>query len=174
MVVTRNKLNQWIIDKLNELGWSQRELSRRSGVSPTTISDVINGQKPATFDFCKAVAQPLRADPVDVFRLAGLLPPAPAAVQVINNVRTGYAGGSEAVAAVSAKIKSFVDQMDAHQLYAWLMFGDFLLNSPAASPAAEPERLPADDDLLVKIEDTVKQLNSDERLHLLKIVLGSE
>lgn len=151
------------------------ELARRAELSQPTISDVINGQKPASFDFCKAVAQPLKADPVDVFRLAGLLPPAPAAAQVINDVRTGYAGGSQAVAAVSAKIKTFVDRMDAQQLYAWLMFGDFLLTGPAAPPATEPERLPADDDDLFKnIEETVRKLNSDERLYLLKMVLGNE
>ena len=174
MVIMENKFGDWINEQVAIRGWSFRELGRRAGKSHATISNVVAGKTKPTFDLCDGIAQAFGEKPVDVFRLAGLLPPAPAAVQVINNVRTGYAGGSEAVAAVSAKIKSFVDQMDAHQLYAWLMFGDFLLNSPAASPAAEPERLPADDDLLAKIEDTVKQLNSDERLYLLKMVLGSE
>lgn len=44
-------LNEWIKRMLQEKGWSMRELGRRSGLDPSTISRVLSGQTGATGDF---------------------------------------------------------------------------------------------------------------------------
>ena len=44
-------MNEWIKRMLREKGWSMRELSRRSGLDPSTISRVLSGQTGATRDF---------------------------------------------------------------------------------------------------------------------------
>lgn len=44
-----NKFTDWIVQQINERGWSIRETARRAGLSASTISDVINGNaKPGT------------------------------------------------------------------------------------------------------------------------------
>lgn len=65
----------WINSKLNELGWSQREMARKAGLSHAIISKVISGQVNPTRDFCAAIAGALGERPEKVFRIAGLLPP---------------------------------------------------------------------------------------------------
>lgn len=71
------KLNEWIIRQLEERGWSQRELGRRSGFSGPHVSNVLQGQAPASWDFCAAVARVFEERPEKVFRLAGLLKVSP-------------------------------------------------------------------------------------------------
>jgi transcriptional regulator with XRE-family HTH domain len=73
-------LSDWLIKELRDRGWSQRELARRSGISQTQISNVINDQANAGADFCLSIARPLHYNPEDIMRMAGLLPSLPPAV----------------------------------------------------------------------------------------------
>lgn len=82
----------WLANELNERGWSQRELARRADIAPTTVSEVLAERRKPTFDFCAAIAGPLGKTPVDVFRLAGLLPSPP---EVVNEPRAGYDESTE-------------------------------------------------------------------------------
>jgi transcriptional regulator with XRE-family HTH domain len=75
------KLSTWLANEIETRGWSIRELSRRAGISHTTVADVISQQRIPTWDFCAAIAGALDKSPEDVFRLAGLLPPLPPAVK---------------------------------------------------------------------------------------------
>jgi transcriptional regulator with XRE-family HTH domain len=68
------KLSVWLSGKLNELGWSQRELARRSGLSQTVISGVISEDKKAGKNFCEKVAAALGEPPENILRMAGFLP----------------------------------------------------------------------------------------------------
>lgn len=54
-----------------------RELARRANVSHTWVSQVISGQSEPSWDFVASVARPLGMQPVEAFRLAGLLPHLP-------------------------------------------------------------------------------------------------
>lgn len=65
----------WLVKEMEDRGWSQRELARLSGVNYTTVSKVMSGQAKVTFNFCAAISKPLDKQPIEVFRIAGLLPP---------------------------------------------------------------------------------------------------
>lgn len=70
-----DRLINFLINTLNNKGWSQRELARRSGLSQTTISEVIQGKRKPSYGFCVVVARALEEKQDDIFRLAGLIPP---------------------------------------------------------------------------------------------------
>lgn len=67
---------EWLEKELKERNWSQRELARQASnnASSPLISSVLSGKKSITHDFCVAIAEPLGYDPVEVLRIAGLLP----------------------------------------------------------------------------------------------------
>lgn len=67
----------WLNNKTREKGWSNNELARRAGITGAGVSNVINGKYSVTFDFCAGIAKALNMPAEDVFRRAGLLPPAP-------------------------------------------------------------------------------------------------
>ena len=80
MTGMETELSRWLNKRLADLGWSQRELARRANVSQTTVSEVISGKRKPTWNFCADIARPLGMDPDEVFVLAGLKRPPPAAV----------------------------------------------------------------------------------------------
>ena len=71
------KLIEFLKAELSSRGWSHRELARRAGVSPTSVSGTINSHRPAGSDFCKKIATALDVPPERVLRIAGLLPAVP-------------------------------------------------------------------------------------------------
>jgi transcriptional regulator with XRE-family HTH domain len=71
------KLTTWLTEKLNENRMSMRELARKSGISHSTISQVINGAQPPTYEFCIAIAKGLGLAQDEVLTLAGKLPKPP-------------------------------------------------------------------------------------------------
>ncbi len=70
--------SNWLIDEMQERGWSQSDLARSSGLSRQAISNYVN-RKIITPDenALKAIANALKLTPETVFRAAGLLPPKP-------------------------------------------------------------------------------------------------
>ena len=72
-----NDLIPWILRELQERGWSQAELARRSGISAAGVSQILSEQRLPTPDFCIAIARALRIPPEDVLRRAGILPAVP-------------------------------------------------------------------------------------------------
>ncbi len=71
------KLTTWLIEKLNENRMSMRELARKSGISHSTISQVVNGAQTPTYEFCIAIAKGLGLAQDEVLTLAGKLPKPP-------------------------------------------------------------------------------------------------
>ena len=61
---------------MKKRNWSQRELARQAGqnASQAYISLVLAGERQITWDFCAAVAEAFEYSPVEVFKIAGLLP----------------------------------------------------------------------------------------------------
>ncbi len=77
MIDIVSKLSDWINAELNNRGWSQRELGRRSSLSGATISDVIGEKTKPTWELCDKIAKTFNVPSEDLFRLAGLLPALP-------------------------------------------------------------------------------------------------
>src|SRR5688500_4002745 len=69
----------WLLKELENRSWRPVDLARRAGLSIGSLSNILNGNRRAGPDMCKAIAQALGTPPEKLFRLAGLLPPLPAA-----------------------------------------------------------------------------------------------
>lgn len=74
MIIVENKLATWLNSELRQRGMSHRELAWRADVSGAMVSGVIAGDRNPGWDFCAAIAKPLGKPPLELFRLAGLLP----------------------------------------------------------------------------------------------------
>ena len=70
-------LRQWIEEELQKRGWRQADLAHQSGLAEATLSRILSGDRTAGPDACVALARAVDVPPERVFRLAGLLPPAP-------------------------------------------------------------------------------------------------
>ena len=69
----------WLNELVEERGWSYRELGRRAGLSDSAISLVARGERNAGSDLVIKVAEAVDGDPVQLLRLAEILPPLPPA-----------------------------------------------------------------------------------------------
>jgi transcriptional regulator with XRE-family HTH domain len=69
---------EWLRDELNESNLSQSEASRRAGLNPNAISDIVNRKvKEVSLKTCKALARQFNTPVEKVMRLAGHLDPPP-------------------------------------------------------------------------------------------------
>ena len=68
---------EWLLEQLKNRGWTQAELARRAHISQPTLSRIIAETRRVGPDAALAIARALGESPVTVYRLAGLLPPAP-------------------------------------------------------------------------------------------------
>lgn len=67
------EFSNWLTDELQNREWSQSELSRRAGVSPAAISDVLSGRRNPGKDLCTAIAKAFKIPQNKVFQIAGIL-----------------------------------------------------------------------------------------------------
>lgn len=74
-IVPQTKLVEWIEDQLRQRDWRPADLARAAGVRDSTISRVLNGNAKAGPELCNAISEALGVSPVEVFRIAELLPP---------------------------------------------------------------------------------------------------
>ncbi|RIK37432.1 MAG: hypothetical protein DCC55_24360 [Chloroflexi bacterium] len=72
-----NNLSVYLNKELDRRGWSQRELARRAGLSPTSISEVMAGKRGPGKRFCQAVAKALHVPPERILQEAGIIEPPP-------------------------------------------------------------------------------------------------
>lgn len=72
-----NDFIEWLSNELERRYWTYNELARRADLSSATISLVMTGRRGVGKDFCNGIARAFDIPPVEVFRRAGLLPPAP-------------------------------------------------------------------------------------------------
>lgn len=72
-----NNLSVYLNEELNKGGWSQRELARRAGLSPTSISEVMAGKRGPGKRCCQAVAKALHAPPERILQGDGIIEPPP-------------------------------------------------------------------------------------------------
>lgn len=77
IVTTMDTFGIWILEELEDRGWSMSELARRSGVTHATISRIVSGERNPSAKMCVAIARALKMQSEEVMRLAGLLPSKP-------------------------------------------------------------------------------------------------
>lgn len=61
----------WLNQQLKQRNWSIRELGRRSAVSHSWISNVVNKGKTPDWNFCASIAPALGLSPIEIFLIAG-------------------------------------------------------------------------------------------------------
>lgn len=74
-IVPQTKLIQWIEEQLRQRDWRPADLARAAKVRDSTISRILNGNAKAGPELCNAIAEALDVPPVEIFRVAELLPP---------------------------------------------------------------------------------------------------
>lgn len=72
-----NTFPEWLLEQMDERGWKQADLARAANLDTAVISNIINRKRKAGEVVCSAIARGLNLPPETVFRIAGLLPPAP-------------------------------------------------------------------------------------------------
>lgn len=83
--------SDWLKQKLVDKGWTQGELSRRSGVSRGAISNIIKNRRDPSPESCNQFADAFNMPAEDVLRRAGYLealkPDSAAVRQILEIVR---------------------------------------------------------------------------------------
>jgi transcriptional regulator with XRE-family HTH domain len=67
----------WLNQELKERRWQQKDLAEAAGVSDSTITLVLKGDRKPGADLCNGIARAFGIPPEEVFRMAGLLPALP-------------------------------------------------------------------------------------------------
>ena len=76
-MLSMDNFGKWLLQELENRDMSQSELSRLSGLSRGTLSNLISGTRGRGPDSIEAIARAFKMPPEQVFRVAGLLPPKP-------------------------------------------------------------------------------------------------
>lgn len=74
----------WLSEQMDKRNLTQAELARLAGVTRSAINGVLTGTRGPGNDLCLAIARALRLPPETVFRAAGLLPPEPEYVPLLD------------------------------------------------------------------------------------------
>jgi transcriptional regulator with XRE-family HTH domain len=77
--------NDWLLERMKELDWSQADLARASGLTRPAISNYINGRTPDEAALVK-IAKAFKLPRELVFEKAGLLLPKPEDDPIINEI----------------------------------------------------------------------------------------
>ena len=65
---------EWIYGELNQHGWTQAELARRSHITPAALSRILNGDRQPGVDTIVGLTRALNVSADEILRRAGLLP----------------------------------------------------------------------------------------------------
>ena len=68
---------EWLIAQLDDRKMTQADLAREAGVSRAAVSDVISGRRQVGTELATSIAKAFKLPVEQVYRAAGLLPPAP-------------------------------------------------------------------------------------------------
>ena len=72
-MTTKINFSEWLEAELNQRGWRQAELVRRSGLSVGHVSRIITSQRLPGSDAIQGIARAFKMPVEDVMRQAGLL-----------------------------------------------------------------------------------------------------
>jgi len=76
-MTTQQDFGDWLQLELDNRGWNQAELARRSGNTTAQISRVMTGEQHPGPTVARKIARALHVPAEEVFRRAGLLPTTP-------------------------------------------------------------------------------------------------
>jgi transcriptional regulator with XRE-family HTH domain len=76
----------WLRAEIEERGWSQSDLARTSKISPTQIARILSRERNAGNEAIVAIAHAFKLPPEQVYRAAGILPPAPEINEIIEQI----------------------------------------------------------------------------------------
>lgn len=74
-MLSMENFGEWLLRELKKRELSQSDLSKISGLSRGTLSNLINGTRGIGPDSLLAIAKALKLPPTQVFEAAGILPP---------------------------------------------------------------------------------------------------
>ncbi|HQF64069.1 MAG TPA: helix-turn-helix transcriptional regulator [Anaerolineaceae bacterium] len=103
------EFSDWLMLQLKERDISQSELARRSGITRQSVINYLAGRIPNPTEL-KKLARGLRIPVADVFRAAGLLPPAPETDPITARAMELFASLSEAEQAEVLNILEFKER----------------------------------------------------------------
>lgn len=86
LVSDRQVFSNWLQTQLTKRDWSQADLSKRSGLHRAIISKVLLGSSTPTPETLESIARGLDVPIEQVFRAAGILPPAPETDEMIESL----------------------------------------------------------------------------------------
>jgi len=73
----RNEFGDWLRERIKETGKTQKEFAQIIGIEQPQLSRILSGERGTTDEVLNAISRALHLPPVQVFRAAGFLPPAP-------------------------------------------------------------------------------------------------
>lgn len=74
-IMADKMFSEWLVDRMEENGWSQSDFARAAGIKRGVINKAVNQKsKKPDADTCVAIARALKMSPITVFRAAKLLP----------------------------------------------------------------------------------------------------
>ena len=68
------RVDNWLEELLEELGWSPSDLSRASGLDTAVISNIKNGRRNTGPEVAKKIAKATGRTVADIYERAGILP----------------------------------------------------------------------------------------------------
>lgn len=66
----------WLQEQIDDKGWKPTDLARRSHISDAAVSRILKGERKADVETLSSFAHALKLPPEQVYRAAGILPPA--------------------------------------------------------------------------------------------------
>lgn len=75
--VINETFTNWLNAELEKREWNYSKLATKAKISKGTISHILSGRRNPGSDFCEKIARAFNIPPDEVYRRAGLLPPAP-------------------------------------------------------------------------------------------------
>lgn len=70
------ELSEWLQKELEKNGWSYRQLAHKAGIDPGIVVRAVNMQRMPRPKTLTAIAHALGCPPDEIYRVAGILPPA--------------------------------------------------------------------------------------------------
>lgn len=72
-----NTFTEWIQQQLDERDWKRSVLARQAGISESTLSNIMNGNRNAGMDAIVSIAKGFKLPPEIALRKAGIIPDVP-------------------------------------------------------------------------------------------------
>lgn len=107
---------EFLTNEMDKRGWDQSELARRSGVTTSQVSRVVNRESRAGLDFCRRISHALGMRDIDLARMAGLLDSEPELNEYSTSIRNTIRLMQEMDEKGQADVEAIVDALRTRRL----------------------------------------------------------